>query len=384
MALENLTSQKNNESATVSVELGNRSYLIHIANNSLKDVELFQHVVQNKNIVIISNAIISQYYASTLQNTLKNAQARTVSLIEIPDGESFKTLETCEMLWSKLLEKKSDRQTILVALGGGVIGDITGFVAACYQRGIDFIQVPTTLLSQVDSSVGGKTGVNHPLGKNMIGAFYQPKKVIIDPQVLKTLPDREYRSGWAEIIKYGLIWDAEFLKWIENNASAAAARDSNILIHAIRRSCQIKADIVAQDERESDIRALLNFGHTFGHALETLTHYQYWLHGEAILIGMLMATKYSLSQGWISEDTFNRLLHWSNQLGFKLEIPQNISVHAMIEAMKSDKKNKQDQIHLVVLTETGRAKVISDVDKEMLHQVIELAIHGKWSHTKPT
>ncbi|MGB0734095.1 MAG: 3-dehydroquinate synthase, partial [Pontibacterium sp.] len=294
---------------TLNVDLGDRSYPIFIGEGVLNE-QLLGDYIKGKQVMVVTNETIAPLYLDALLSDLPDGLK--VDTVILPDGEAYKTLDSVNLIFDQLLQCRHNRTTTIIALGGGVVGDMAGFAASAYQRGVDFIQVPTTLLSQVDSSVGGKTGVNHPLGKNMIGAFYQPNCVLIDTNVLNTLPDRELAAGMAEVIKYGFIYDEPFLTWIEANIDALNALEKESLIKAIYRSCEIKADVVAQDEREGGIRALLNFGHTFGHAIETHQGYGEWLHGEAVGAGSMMAVDLSARLGWLSKQDVARaksLLH---------------------------------------------------------------------------
>lgn len=295
--------------------------------------------------------------------------ARTDSLV-LPDGERHKTLATLERILDALLERRHSRRTTLVALGGGVIGDMTGFAAACYQRGVDFLQLPTTLLAQVDSSVGGKTAVNHPRGKNMIGAFHQPRRVVIDTDVLATLPDREFAAGLAEVIKYGFIRDPDFLAWLEASLDALLARDADALAHAIRRSCEIKAEVVAEDERESGVRAILNFGHTFGHAIETHTRYETWLHGEAVAAGMVLAADFSHRLGSLSADDVQRVRELLARAGLPVAPPADLAVDRFVELMGVDKKVVDGRLRLVTLSALGRATILDEVPGPLLEATL--------------
>ena len=298
-------------------------------------------------------------YAARLQATLERSATKVLATIELPDGEDHKDWKTLDIVFDALLRARADRRTVLVALGGGVVGDMAGFAAATYQRGIAHVQVPTTLLAQVDSSVGGKTAINHPLGKNMIGAFHQPLAVIADTGTLATLPPRELGAGLAEVVKYGAIHDLAFLAWIEQNAAALVARDPAALAHAIRRSCEIKAAVVARDERESGARALLNFGHTFGHAIESATGYGTWLHGEAVAIGMALAARFSVRLGRITQADADRLVALLERLGLPVR-PPAITRDAWLEYMGRDKKNEAGRITLVLLDRLGSATVVKD------------------------
>ena len=283
----------------LTVDLGNRSYPIFIGSGVLNDSARLKPYIRSKQVAVVTNETIAPLYLDQLKSLLTGFD---VTEVVLPDGEAFKNLETLNRVFDGLLQARHNRTTTLIALGGGVVGDMTGFAAASYQRGVDFIQIPTTVLSQVDSSVGGKTGVNHPLGKNMIGAFHQPNAVLIDTDVLKTLPDRELSAGLAEVIKYGLICDPEFYAWLQQNISKLVNRDTEALVYAIHRSCADKAKVVAEDEKESGIRAILNLGHTFGHAIETHLGYGEWLHGEAVAAGMVMAARLSCQLGSIGAE----------------------------------------------------------------------------------
>ncbi|WP_407275959.1 3-dehydroquinate synthase [Halothiobacillus sp. DCM-1] len=351
------------DSATVSpaliVDLGDRSYPIYIGAGLLEQPELILRHVAGTHLVIVSNTTVSPLYAEALQARL--GESRLTDLVVLPDGEAYKSLETLNTIFDALIETRADRQVTLIALGGGVIGDITGFAAACYQRGVPFIQIPTTLLSQVDSSVGGKTGVNHPRAKNMIGAFYQPQCVIADLATLNTLPDRELSAGLAEVIKYGLLWDTDFLDWIEANLPKLRARDPAALQHAITRSCAIKADIVHQDEREGGLRALLNLGHTFGHAIEAGMGYGRWLHGEAVGAGMCMAADLSHRLGWISAADLARVRRIVVAAGLPTESPAALPLDTLRQLMDSDKKVQNGKLRLVLLHGLGSAVVTDKV-----------------------
>jgi 3-dehydroquinate synthase len=311
---------------------------------------------------------VGPLYLEPVKNSLQNFEVQS---LQLPDGEQYKNLETLNLIYDKLLSSRFDRQCTLVALGGGVVGDITGFAAATYQRGVHFVQIPTTLLAQVDSSVGGKTGVNHPLGKNMIGAFYQPRCVIADTKTLNTLDDQQLSAGIAEIIKYGLIGDPEFYHWLENNMQRLIQRDANALAYAIERSCQDKADVVAADEKESGVRALLNLGHTFGHAIEAGMGYGSWLHGEAVATGMLMAADLSQRCGWISRDDVQRLEKLLLQARLPVRAPNELTAEKILELMAVDKKVKQGRINLVLLKKIGKAIVSGDYDSALLRATLE-------------
>ncbi|MGH1471772.1 MAG: 3-dehydroquinate synthase [Cellvibrionaceae bacterium] len=354
---------------SIKVQVPNKSYSISIGQDALdKSIDQVNDIVNGRDICIVTNQTVSDYY---LESTKKIFSNNKIDVVILPDGEQFKTLQTLDQIFDVLLENKHHRTTVLVALGGGVIGDMTGFAAASYQRGVDFIQIPTTLLAQVDSSVGGKTGVNHRLGKNMIGAFHQPKKVIIDIDVLNTLPSRELSAGLAEVIKYGLIADAKFYSWLEENIEKLMALDSDSLIYAIERSCQIKADIVAKDERESGVRAYLNFGHTFGHAIENAQGYGSWLHGEAVAVGMVMGLDLSIRLGWVKEDEKKRLVNLLSRAKLPTLAPKEMTTEVFLSLMAGDKKVLDGKIRLVLLRSVGDAVVTDDFSHEKLIETIE-------------
>ncbi len=337
------------------VDLGDRSYPIYIGAGLLDQPELILRHVAAEHLVIVTNTTVSPLYGEALQARL--GEFKLTDLVVLPDGEAYKSLDTLNTIFDALIETRADRQVTLIALGGGVIGDITGFAAACYQRGVPFIQIPTTLLSQVDSSVGGKTGVNHPRAKNMIGAFYQPRCVVADIDTLNTLPDRELSAGLAEIIKYGLLWDVDFLDWIEANLPKLRARDPAALHHAITRSCAIKADIVNQDEREGGLRALLNLGHTFGHAIEAGMGYGSWLHGEAVGAGMCMAADLSHRMGWLNAADLARVQRIVTAAGLPTRSPSALPLDTLRQLMDSDKKVQNGKLRLVLLHGLGTAVV---------------------------
>lgn len=354
----------------ITVDLGERSYPISIGAELFNDSAHFSSLSPNKKVVVISNVTVAPLYADSVVSRIE-ALGCDVSVLELPDGEKYKSLETFETVMSFLLEGNFARDVTLVALGGGVIGDLVGFVAACYQRGVDFIQVPTTLLSQVDSSVGGKTAVNHPLGKNMIGAFYQPQSVIIDTNCLSTLPEKEFAAGMAEVIKYGIIYDAEFFQWLELNMEKLYAQDEQALTYAIARCCAIKAEVVAQDEKESGIRALLNLGHTFGHAIEAELGYGNWLHGEAVAAGTVMAAKTSQLQGLITEQQLERIIAILKAAKLPVHTPESMSFDDFMRHMMRDKKVLSGQLRLVLPTGIGSADVVADVPNEKIKQAID-------------
>ena len=352
---------------TLQVKLGTRSYPIYIDSGLLSNSDLLSNHIRSKRVCIVSNDIVAPLYVEQLKYALKDFD---VDEIVLPDGEAEKSLANFERIMSHLLSGNHGRDTTLIALGGGVIGDITGFAAACYQRGVDFIQVPTTVLSQVDSSVGGKTAVNHPLGKNMIGAFYQPKAVIIDIDSLHTLPVREFNAGMAEVIKYGILGDAQFFQWLEDNTANIKAGEQSTLIEMIESCCQCKADIVAQDEKEGGIRALLNLGHTFGHAIETNQGYGVWLHGEAVAAGMVMAADLSWRLGNISQQEVHDLQSLLKRAQLPCVPPAEMSNGDFIDLMQVDKKVLDGKLRLVLLTSIGEAVVTSDFAVETLNKTL--------------
>ncbi len=352
---------------TLSVELGDRSYPIYIDQGLLGNVELIRPYIAGKQVMIVSNETVAPLYLDALLQSLAGFQVSTHIL---PDGEEFKNLEVLDSIFDALLQVPCDRDTTLIALGGGVVGDITGFAAACYQRGVPFIQIPTTLLAQVDSSVGGKTAVNHPRGKNMIGAFYQPRCVIADISTLSTLDDRQLSAGLAEVIKYGLIRDLKFFVWLEENIDRLCQREPDALAVAIRWSCESKAEIVAQDEREGGVRALLNLGHTFGHAIEAGMGYGNWLHGEAVATGMLMAADLSCRSGWIKRSDVRRIAELLQRAGLPVTPPEEMDVARYLKLMMVDKKVQQGRIRLVLLKEIGKAFVSDDYEPGLLEETL--------------
>ncbi|MBT0586097.1 3-dehydroquinate synthase [Alteromonas oceanisediminis] len=351
----------------VTVNLGERSYDIHIEAGCLSQAASLLSTLTFKKAVVLSNTTVAPLYLSQLKDALT---ATELTCIEIPDGEQYKTLAQYESIMTTLLSSHVSRDTLLIALGGGVVGDLCGFVAATYQRGIPFVQIPTTLLSQVDSSVGGKTAVNHPLGKNMIGAFYQPAAVIIDPQTLRTLPPREFAAGMAEVIKYGIIYDAEFFGWLEDNVSTLKQQDPATLATAIQRCCQIKADIVAQDEREGGIRALLNLGHTFGHAIEAQQGYGNWLHGEAVAAGIILACKTAEHELNFTVSETRRVAALLNAFELPTAGPDDMSYDDYMRHMSHDKKVLDSKIRFILPTSIGAAIVTSDVQQDTLTAVL--------------
>ncbi|MBT8765668.1 3-dehydroquinate synthase [Metapseudomonas boanensis] len=348
---------------TLQVDLGERSYPIHIGSGLLSRPELFTPHIAGRQVAIVTNETVAPLYLERLSNTL---QGYSVLPVILPDGEAHKNWETLQLIFDALLTARHDRRTTVIALGGGVIGDMAGFAAACYQRGVDFIQVPTTLLSQVDSSVGGKTGINHPLGKNMVGAFYQPKAVIIDTDTLGTLPPRELSAGLAEVIKYGLICDKPFLPWLSSQMSALRGLDAVALTEAIERSCAAKARVVGVDERESGLRAILNLGHTFGHAIETHQGYGVWLHGEAVGAGTVMALEMSRRLGWISVAERDDAIRLLRRAGLPVVPPVEMAPEHFLEHMAVDKKVLDGQLRLVLLRQIGEAVVTAEFPREVL------------------
>ena len=354
---------------TVTIDLGDRSYPIFIGAGLLDNSELFLPYIQSQRVFMISNEIVAPLYLEQVKATL--GDACDIHTHILPDGEATKNLDSANTLFTKMLEVPCDRLTTVLALGGGVIGDLSGFAAACYQRGIPFIQIPTTLLSQVDSSVGGKTGVNHPLGKNMIGAFYQPQCVVIDTNTLKTLNERELSAGLAEVIKYGLIRDPVFFDWLENNIDRALARDAEALAYIIERSCQNKATVVAEDEREQGVRALLNLGHTFGHAIENAIGYGQWLHGEAVALGMVMAADLSRRLGWIDQTDQDRIITLLQRAQLPVDHVDGVSANRLHALMTIDKKVLAGELRLVLLQGIGSSLVSSDAPEALILQTLE-------------
>ncbi len=353
---------------TLTVDLGARSYPIHIGAGLLDDAALARPCVRGQRAAIVTNDVVGPLYLNRVRTLFSAFDPVTIVL---PDGESHKTLAVLDRIFDALLENRCDRKTTIVALGGGVVGDMAGFAAATYRRGVPFIQVPTTLLAQVDSSVGGKTGVNHPRGKNMIGAFWQPNCVLIDTDVLSTLPDRELSAGIAEVIKYGLIRDPAFFEWLEGNMPKLLARDPQTLSHAIETSCRHKANVVAADEREAGMRALLNLGHTFGHAIETHTGYGSWLHGEAIAAGMVMAATFSEQLGWLAASDVARIVKLFGAARLPVRPPANMPPARWLELMSVDKKVLDGKLRLVLLKAIGQAVVTSDFPLAALTRTLD-------------
>ena len=349
---------------TLEVDLGIRSYPIHIGTDLIDQPALFSACEKATSIYIVTNTTVEPLYAQRLTKTLEKL-GKPVRRIVLPDGESYKDWKNLQLIFDALLTHGADRQTMLVALGGGVIGDMTGFAAASFMRGIRFIQVPTTLLAQVDSSVGGKTGINHPLGKNMIGAFHQPEAVIADLNTLKTLPPRELSAGLAEVIKHGAIADAQFLDWIEANPKALLACDTEAMAHAVLRSCEIKSAVVSADEREGGIRATLNFGHTFGHAIEAGMGYGEWLHGEAVGCGMVLGADLSCRLGHITQAEVGRLTKIIQSMSLPIK-PPKFGAERYMELMQVDKKTEGGTIRYVLLEKIGKAQIKSVADATVL------------------
>lgn len=357
----------------VDVALGHRSYSVLIGADLLASHETFAELsIAATSALIVSNTTVAPLYAQRLRQAL-HGKFKAVHLVILPDGEAHKNWQTLNSIFDALLGNECDRNTVLFALGGGVVGDLTGFAAACYMRGVPFVQVPTTLLAQVDSSVGGKTGINHPLGKNMVGAFYQPLLVVCDLDTLKTLPARELSAGLAEVIKYGPIADLEFLTWMECNIEAIMARQPEALAYAVQRSCQIKASIVAQDERESGLRAILNFGHTFGHAIEAGLGYGQWLHGEAVACGMVMAVCLSQRLGYVDQHFVQRLMGLIQKAGLPVIGPcldRTDNAGRYLELMRLDKKAQAGEIKFVLVDEAAHAFVRGAPD-DLVREVID-------------
>ena len=353
---------------TVPVATPSHPYEIRIATGLLQDPSAWSGLPTARQAVIVSNATVSALHAPALRKALA-PHFRDISTVLLPEGEQHKNWQSLNLIFDHLLSHACDRKTVLVALGGGVVGDMTGFAAASYMRGVPFVQVPTTLLAQVDSSVGGKTAINHPLGKNMIGAFYQPHRVICDLATLDTLPQRELRAGLAEVIKYGPIADAVFWTWLETHIDALMAGDRVAMAHAVKRSCEIKAEVVGQDERESGVRAILNFGHTFGHAIETGQGYGQWLHGEAVACGMVLASDLSASLGLIPQSCADRLRRLIARAGLPVQAP-SMPLDQWFELMGVDKKATDGDIRYVLLHGEGQA-VMRQAPRTLVEQVIQ-------------
>ena len=356
---------------TLNVDLGERSYPIYIGRELLGNAELLKQHIPGNSALIVSNETVAPLYLEQARAMLSGLRHESVIL---PDGEKYKNLDVLNQIYDALLVNRLDRNTTVIALGGGVVGDMAGFAAASYQRGVHLIQIPTTLLSQVDSSVGGKTGVNHQLGKNMIGAFYQPRAVIADTDTLNTLPGRELSAGIAEVIKYGLICNAGFFSWLEQNIEKLLARETDALAYAIEVSCQTKADVVAADERESGKRALLNLGHTFGHAIENAMGYGEWLHGEAVGAGMCMAAEMSRQMGWMSDADTRRVFSLVEKAKLPTRAPDKLSTDQFLSLMAVDKKVLDGVLRLVLMKGIGESVVTSDYSHAQLVQAIETSL----------
>lgn len=353
---------------TLDLILPDTRYPIHIGHGLLEQVDLLLPHLPLPKVAIVSNATVAPLYLSRLQQALEARGVACASVV-LPDGERHKDWQTLNLIFDALLSGNAERKTTLIALGGGVIGDMTGFAAACYQRGAPFIQIPTTLLAQVDSSVGGKTAINHPQGKNMIGAFYQPKAVIADMDLLATLPDRELSAGLAEVIKYGLLGDAGFLAWLEANMAKLRARDGEALQYAVKRSCEMKAAIVSEDEKENGVRALLNLGHTFGHAIEAGLGYGAWLHGEAVAVGMVLAAAASAELGWISRNDLERVRRLIAAAGLPVKAP-SMPTEQWLSLMSHDKKVEAGTVRFVLLRSLGQAVIESGLNTALLDRIL--------------
>ncbi|MFT6898445.1 MAG: 3-dehydroquinate synthase [Paraglaciecola sp.] len=352
---------------TLTVKLGERSYPIFIQPNLLSQTNQLSSYITSNQAVLITNDVVDPLYSQLIIDSLPEVD---VQKIVIPDGEQHKNLLSFERVITELLKMSAARDTTVIALGGGVVGDLSGFVAASFQRGMPFIQIPTTLLSQVDSSVGGKTAVNHPLGKNMIGAFYQPKAVFIDPSTLQTLPPREFSTGMAEVIKYGIIYDAEFFTWLEDNHTQLKRQDMPSLQYAIRRCCEIKAEIVAIDERESGLRALLNLGHTFGHAIEAEQGYGNWLHGEAVSAGMVLAAAVAVKKTWLSHQELARIEALLGTFSLPICPPPDMNYDSFMQHMVHDKKVQAGKLNFVIPQGIGKAVVTPDLSEDLLRELL--------------
>ena len=352
---------------TIRVELAERSYTVFIGSGMLGKSNPAIDIPAGSTALIVSNETVAPLYLQALTESLASVQIHTFTL---PDGEQFKTLEYWSQIINKLVEIRATRDVTLITLGGGVIGDMGGFAAACYMRGVNFVQIPTSLLAQVDASVGGKTGFNHPQGKNLVGAFHQPVSVLVDIDTLKTLPEREFSAGMAEVVKIAAIGDAEFLDWLESNSAGINAREPDVLINMIGRSIQNKADVVTEDEREAGVRALLNFGHSFAHALETLTVYKKYLHGEAVAIGMMVATRLSEQRDLCAPGFSDRLGQLLQSFGLPVDMPDNSHPDDILELMKLDKKVIAGSYRLILLKAAGQGVIDSDSSNEQIAAAI--------------
>ena len=373
LALTPFVREPQGAQAALRIDLGARSYPILIGTDILDQASSWDNLPEAAQALIVSNTTVAPLYAARLQQVLAD-RFRQVLCVELPDGEQHKTWQSLNRIFDALLEHQCDRKTVLFALGGGVVGDITGFAAACYMRGVPFVQMPTTLLAQVDSSVGGKTAINHPLGKNMIGAFYQPRRVVCDMATLATLPEREFSAGLAEIIKYGPIADMEFFDWLEQNMQALRARQHDVMRVAVQRSCEIKAWVVAQDEQEGGMRAILNFGHTFAHAIEAGLGFGTWLHGEAVGCGLVMAVHLSQQLGLVDAAFVNRTRRLVQAAGLPVQAPmlstdESTNTQAWLQHMRVDKKAEAGQIRFLVLAHPGQAALVSVPDAVMANVI---------------
>ena len=349
---------------TLTVDIKDQPYPIHIGAGLLDRADLITPHLAQKRVAIVTNTTVGPLYSARLRAALAASGVESFEIV-LPDGEIHKNWQTLNQIFDQLIEKRCERKTTLIALGGGVVGDMTGFAAATYQRGVPYIQIPTTLLAQVDSAVGGKTAINHPQGKNMIGAFYQPKLVLADTQTLDTLPQREFSAGMAEVIKYGLIRDLPFFEWLETNMEKIMAREPEALVHAIYESCRNKAEVVTQDERETGIRAILNLGHTFGHAIETATGYGTWLHGEAVGMGIVMAADLSMRRSDLGKHDCARIKALLVQANLPVTTP-NLGVDKYLELMSADKKVESGNIRFVLLERVGQASIVTPVAVDLL------------------
>lgn len=353
---------------SIKLQLEQNQYSVYIGSGLLNQAEFLKQFISGKQLLIVTNATIASLYLQQFKNNFQGLQCDVVIL---PDGEQYKTLQTLNQIFDTLLQQKHHRNTTLFALGGGVIGDMTGFAAACYMRGVKYLQVPTTLLAQVDSAIGGKTGVNHPLGKNMIGAFYQPAAVIADIETLSSLPHRVFVEGIAEIIKYGLIQDAEFFDWLELNIDKLLQKDVTVLQQAIYRSGKIKASLIMADEKEQGVRALLNLGHTFGHAIENGLGYGQWLHGEAVGLGLLIAADLSSRLGWLNADVVARIKKLLIKIDLPIRLPEKLTVAQILELMSRDKKNINGHLRLIVLKGIGHAEINDQISSKIIEEVLQ-------------
>ena len=357
---------------TLEVDLASvaddRSYEIHIGRGLIGDAAVWRAATQDRGVVLVTDDQVGPLYGPAVKSAL--SEAAQITEVVLPAGEASKHLDSVQQILDAALADKHERSSLFVALGGGVVGDMTGFAAACFLRGADFVQVPTTLLAQVDSSVGGKTGVNHKMGKNLIGAFHQPKQVLIDLDTLATLPEREFSAGLAEVVKYGLIRDAEFFSWLIQNVAALKDREPAAVAYAIQRSCAIKAAVVAEDEREGGVRAHLNFGHTFGHAIERIQGYGDWLHGEAVAAGMVIASRLSAATGGLDAAVVDELMGFNEAVGLPVSPPADVTPQALLAAMGSDKKVTAGKIRYILLRQLGEAAVTEDVTEDDIARVI--------------